>query len=173
MTKSLPEEKRRYPHHVLTATISTSLIDASRFSSNWKLIRTTAWVLRFLQNMQRRKKSTGEVTAAELTAARTYWVRVVQKETFTPELEALQRNSALPSSSKIARYNPFLEDGLIRLGGRLQCSDLNREQRHPLLLAGTHRFTELLILQTHIQLHHFGVRIVLSELRTEFRIVQG
>jgi hypothetical protein len=42
-----------------------------------------------------------------------------------------------------------------------------------LLLAGSHRFTELLILQTHIRLHHFGVRVVLSELRTEFWIVRG
>ena len=66
-----------------------------------------------------------------------------------------------------------MEDGLIRLGGRLQCSDLSREQRHPMLLAGSHRFTELLILQTHIRMHHFGVRVVLSELRTEFWIVRG
>ena len=79
----------------------------------------------------------------------------------------------MPSSSKIARYNLFPEDGLIRLGGRLKCSDLSREQRHTLLLAGTHRFTELLILQTHIRLHHFGVRVVFSELRTEFWIVRG
>jgi hypothetical protein len=66
-----------------------------------------------------------------------------------------------------------LEDGLIRLGGRLQCSDLSRKQRHPLLLAGSHRFTELLILQMHIRMHHFWVRAVLSELRTEFWIVRG
>ena len=62
---------------------------------------------------------------------------------------------------------------MIRLGGRQQCSDLSREQRQPFLLAGTHRFTELLILQTHIRLHNFGVRAVLSELRAEFWIVRG
>jgi hypothetical protein len=97
-----------------------------------------------------------------------HWVRVVQRETFTSELEALQKNSALPSIFKIARYNPFFEDGHIRLGGRLQCSDLSREQRRPLLLAFSYLFAELLILQTHIRLHHFGVRAKLSELRTEF-----
>jgi hypothetical protein len=42
-----------------------------------------------------------------------------------------------------------------------------------LSLAGSHHFTELLILQTHIRLHHFGVRAVLSELRTEFWIIRG
>ena len=161
------------PHHVLTATISASLIEVSRFSSYWKLIRTTAWVLRFVLNVRRRDTSAGELTATDLVAARIYWVRVVQWEMFAPELEALWRNSVLPSSSKIERYNPLLKDGLIHLGGRLQCSDLSREQRHALLLAGSHRFTELLILETHIRLHHFWVRFVLSELRAEFWIVRG
>jgi len=54
MAKSPPEEKRGDPHQVLTATTSASLIDASRFSSYWKLIRITAWVLRFLRNVRRR-----------------------------------------------------------------------------------------------------------------------
>ena len=133
--------------------------------------RTGGWFalrhgFRFLQNVGE-GRNLQEVTAAELGAARMHWVRVVQRKIFTSELEALQRNSALPSNSKIARYNSFLEDGLIRLGGRQKCSDLRRE-RHPLLLVGSHRFTELLILQTHIRLHHFGARVVLSELRTKF-----
>jgi len=171
--KSLPEEKKRDPSHILTATITSSLIDASTFSSYWKLVRTTAWVLRFLQNVRGKEKSVGELMATELAAARMLWVWLVQREIFTSELEALRKNSALPSNSKIAWYNPFLDDGLIRLGGRLQCSDLSREQCHPLLLMGSHRFMELLILQTHIRLHHFGVRVILSELRTEFWIVRG
>jgi hypothetical protein len=168
----LPEEKRKQSQ-VLATTTPISLIDASRFSSYWRLVRTTAWVLRFLNNVRRRGKSVGELTAAELTVARMHWVRVVQEEAFTDDLQLLRRNLSLPRGSKIARYNPFLEDGLIRLGGRLQYADLTREQQHPLLLDGGHRFTELLILQTHTQLHHFGVRIVLSQLRSEFWILRA
>jgi hypothetical protein len=117
--RPLPEEKRKDPSHVLTTTMSASLIDASKFSSYWRLVCTTAWVLRFLHNARGQDKSAGELTATELAVARTYWVRVAQGEIFTSELEALRRNSVLPSNSKIAPYNPFLEDGLIRLGGRL------------------------------------------------------
>ena len=79
-----------------------------------------------------------------------YWVKVVQVEAFTAELQSLRQNLPLPRGSKVARFNPFLEKGLIRLGGRLQCADLTRDQQHPLLLDGAHRFTELLISQTHI-----------------------
>lgn len=42
--KSHPEEKKKDPIQVLTATISASLIYASKFSSYWRLVRTTAWV---------------------------------------------------------------------------------------------------------------------------------
>ena len=43
--KSLPEEKKKDASHVLMGTISASFNDASKFSSYWKLVRTTAWVL--------------------------------------------------------------------------------------------------------------------------------
>jgi len=79
----------------------------------------------------------------------------------------------LPDGSKIARFNPFLDEGLIRLDGRLHFAELSREQRQPLLLDGRHHFTNMLILQTHIRLHHLGVRIILAELREEFWILRA
>jgi len=57
---------------------------------------------------------------------------------------------------------------ILRIGGRLQFADLARSQMHPILLHGSHHFTALLIMQTHIRLHYLGVRIVLSELRGNF-----
>ena len=70
------------------------------------------------------------------------------------------------------RFNPFLENGLISLGGRLKCADLNRDQQHHLLLDGAHHFTSLLILQTPLRLNHFAVHIILSRLRSEFWILR-
>jgi hypothetical protein len=77
------------------------------------------------------------------------------------------------SSARITggAIRPFLEDGLIRIRGRLQYADLPRMQIHPILLHGSHHFTVLLIRQTHLRLHHLGVRIVLAELRDEFWIL--
>lgn len=87
-------------------------------------------------------------------ASRTYWIQIVQRECFPVELQALHRNVLLPPQSKISRFNPFPEDGLIRLGGRLQFAELTNEQQHPILLDGSHPFVRLLIRYTHIQLHH-------------------
>jgi hypothetical protein len=97
----------------------------------------------------------------------------VQGECFTAEFKALRENLPLPEGSKIARFDPFLDEGFIRFGGRLQFAKLSRKQRHPLLLKGQHHFTKLLILQTHIRLHHLGVRIILAELREEFWILRA
>jgi hypothetical protein len=74
-----------------------------------------------------------------------HWIKAVHTECFSAELVALQKNLDLPRESKIARFNPFLEDGLIRLGGRLQCAYLSKDVRHPLLLDGKRHFVHLLL----------------------------
>ncbi|GBM76660.1 hypothetical protein AVEN_94251-1 [Araneus ventricosus] len=79
----------------------------------------------------------------------------------------------LPAKSKIARFNPFLHENHLRLGGRLQFAQVTSEERHPLLLDGSHHFLKLLISHTHVRLHHLGVRIVLSELRSNYWILRG
>jgi hypothetical protein len=107
-----------------------------------------------------------------MEAARSYWIQAVQGESFVLEFKALRENLSLPEGSKIARFNPFLDNGFILFGGRLQFAELSCG-RHPLLLDGQHYFTKLLILQTHIRLHHLGVRIILAELREEFWILRA
>jgi hypothetical protein len=105
--------------------------------------------------------------ASELEAARSYWIQAAQDESFAAEFKALQENLPLPEGSKIAIFNPFLDEGLIRLGGRLQFATLSREQRHPIFLDGQHHFTN------NIRLHHLGVRIILAELREEFWVLSA
>ena len=89
--------------------------------------------------------SSGELTAPELTQARLHWIKTVQTGCFLAEIDAPQENVDLPRESKISRFNPFLAEGLIRLGGRLQRADLHEHVRHPLLLDGKHHFVRLLI----------------------------
>ena len=103
--------------------------------------------------------------------ARAHWIREVQRDYFGPELEALQRGKPLPCESLVARFIPFLDEGYLRIGRRLQFDGLSREQIQPILLHGSHHFTALLIMQTHIRLHHMGFRIVHSEFREEFWIL--
>ncbi|GFU62692.1 integrase catalytic domain-containing protein [Nephila pilipes] len=55
---------------------------------------------------------------------------------------------------------------------QMEFAPLSAGVRHPLLLEGNHPFVLLLIKNTHVPLHHLGTKIVLSELRSDFWILQ-
>ena len=98
---------------------------------------------------------------------------MVQRDSFPAEYEALRHNRPLPTSYKIVRFRPFYDHDLIRLVGRLQLADLSHTVRHPIILDGSHHVTHLLIRHTLIQLHHLGVRVVLSHNRHAFWILRA
>jgi hypothetical protein len=149
------------------------LIGSSRFSSYWKLLRVSAWVLRFVRQVKLRRRSFGGTGRFRTSRSTQILDREVQTDCFGPELQALQRCIPLPRESLVARFSPFFDDSFLRIGGRLQFVDVSREQIHPILLHGSRHFTVLLIMQTQIRLHHLGVLIVLSELREEFWILRA
>jgi hypothetical protein len=153
--------------------VPRKLLDPTKYSSYWKLLRVTAWILRFRRIAVRRDGHSGNLTASDMESARSYWIQAVQGESFAAEFKALRANMPLPDGSKIARFNPFLDEGFFRLGGWLQFAKVSREQHRPLLFDGQHRFTKLLILETHIRFHHLGLRTILSGLREEFWILRA
>jgi hypothetical protein len=133
-----------------------------------QILQNRAWIIRVWQVAHQREGPYGELVDSEMLAERSYWIQDVQSEYFSAEIKALHKNLPLPDDPKIARFNPFLDEGFIGLGGRLQSAELSQQQRHPLLLDGQYHFTKLLALQTHISFHHFGGRIVLAELPDEY-----
>ena len=54
------------------------------------------------------------------------------------------------SKSPLAKLKPFLNDGVLRVGGRLDRADLNYDAKHPMILPGKHRVTEMIILHYHL-----------------------
>ena len=62
--------------------------------------------------------------------------------------------------------HPFLEDGLIRMGGRLQQVEATFEELHtvPVNKCGV---IDQLVLHTHEQMQHAGTGTVISELRRQ------
>ncbi|GFR08915.1 integrase catalytic domain-containing protein [Trichonephila clavata] len=146
----------------------------SHYSSYTKLLRVTAWILRFVHNCKSHLRIIHELNCKEIEKAKDYWIQIVQRQCFSAEINALKEGRPLQKKSKISCFNPFLKDDYLRLGrGRLQFSDIPFDTQHPLILDGNHPFVHLLIQHTHMRLHHLGVRIVLSELRSSFWILRG
>ena len=92
----------------------------------------------------------------------------VQSQTYPEEL-----SSPNLSKSPLANLKPFVNDGVLRVGGRLDRADLSYDAKHPMILPGKHRVTEMIILHYHFANGHVGPYQLLAETRQRFWIVNG
>lgn len=106
----------------------------------------------------------------ELNEALLTIVRHDQQKYFQEEIVCLTNNKPLKSNLKC--LFPFLDkSGLLRVGGRLQESNLPCAQKHPKILPKNSNITSLIILNEHIKLHHAGQRLVHSSLDQLFWLI--
>ena len=71
----------------------------------------------------------------------------------------------------ISKYCPFVANGVIRVGGRLQRSGLPYDFKHPVVLPKEHHLTGLIILHAHYRAGHSSTTYVMNELRKRYHIV--
>ncbi|GFY05451.1 integrase catalytic domain-containing protein [Trichonephila clavipes] len=145
--------------HVAVTQQREALVDINRFSSLKKLLKTTAWVFRFVNNARNIYKSMDfYITADEIQNAEYFWLKCVQSEFYSAEILALKQNEQLRSSSEIKSLVPYLdENNLLRLTGRLLEADLCFGEKHPVILPRRCKFTELLVIREHERIGHCGV----------------
>jgi len=116
---------------------------ASRFSSWPKLLRVSAYIMRFVSRSRSRSPlpaSRGDgsisLSAREIESARTLWLTYIQRKSFPIEQKSLRTGKPLSFKSGLISLNPFLdEDKLIRVGRRLAHAPLPLCAKHPILLA--------------------------------------
>ena len=161
------------------AMIEDPLIPVDKFSSFNLYKRVTAWIIRFIHNCKSRVQATqpksSPLTTDELNLATNYWYSIIQRTHFPDELRILATKSQkIPTSNKICSLNPFVDDqGMLRVGGRLQKARFSYNSRHPIILDSRHPLTKLLILSEHIRLLHGGSLLVSSSLFRNFHILGG
>lgn len=114
-------------------------------------------------------------------------LRFAQSQAFSKEFDALrqvsskdggdqrgrakQKKMVLKKTSSIARLDPFVHEGLLRVGGRLsRADDLPEETRHPVILPRKSRVTNLIIQHVHERLAHAGRGHTLAKLREKYWI---
>ncbi|XP_043235722.1 uncharacterized protein LOC122388596 [Amphibalanus amphitrite] len=162
---------------------SCRLLNPEDFSSWTRLLRVTAWVRRFVKVLRRetanRTQLDKELKPEEILEAEKFWVRQAQKDSFPEEREQLERAATTGTTarkacrrSSVKQLSPFLdEDGVIRVGGRLQRSDLSFETKHPMLLPKNHIISKLVIQHLHVKAEHgMGIEHTLADLRMRFWI---
>ena len=147
-------------------------------SSLNKLLESAAWLQRytaFLSCRTQRVEYTvrGPLTADEISKAELTVVRIAQREQFNDEISCLSACKPVNRSSCIAKLNPSIIDGLIRVGGRMQHSTLSNDEKHPIILPASHVVTSLIIRHYHVTNGHMGVAQVFASLQEKYWLIRG
>nr|CAI5822924.1 unnamed protein product [Callosobruchus analis] len=132
---------------LLTPSVTTHF-PWNRFSSFSKLKRTMAFMLRFIGNCSKAKCD--------------------RRESFAVEYKDLLKSKPLSSSSNLLKLNLFMENNIIRVGGRLRNFDYPYKKKHPMIIHCKHPFTKLLFVYEHLRLFHAGPQLLISSLRNQF-----
>ena len=86
--------------------------------------------------------------------------KLVQKEVFMTENDALINGKESWSKSNIAQLCPFIDNqGLMRTRGRLSKADFEFDTKHPILLPSKHPAIRLMMLKGYLDNYHQGVEI--------------
>ena len=143
-------------------------IDYARFSKYSRLLRTVAWIRRFIRNskLKEEERLSTPLTGLEIREAEEWLIAHVQKTSFD-EVASLAKHGGPLKDSKLANLNPFLcsTSGLLRVGGRIHKSSLPEGEKHPIILPSNHPVVQLLIEDVQCRELHAGVECTLSVLR--------
>ncbi|GFS53269.1 integrase catalytic domain-containing protein [Nephila pilipes] len=147
----------------------------NKCSSFTKLQRIIAWCMRFKENARNPlQRTTGNLTVPELSAALICLVRSVQFVYFSKDIQCIMKGEKLSNSSKLLNLSPFLDEkNVLRVGGRLQHSELPLSHKHPMLIPNNCNICDLIIDHYHVFYLHTGVEATLANLRTQFWITNG
>ncbi|XP_059051901.1 uncharacterized protein LOC131846582 [Achroia grisella] len=144
-----------------------------RFSSLNMLLAVVAYCYRFFSNCKNpNHKVTGVLTTKERQSVLLRLIKLVQIAEFADDLSCLKRSSFC--SLRLRRLMPFIcGEGLLRVGGRLNHSDLSYNRKHPVLLPKDHPLTSLII-DHHHKIHcHAGSTALQAILQTQFWIISA
>lgn len=160
---------------LVLSTIDSSMRLITAYSDWDRLVRAWAWYAKFLDYLKTKRTPhlNRILTVQNLNAAKKGLLRRAQGDAFSKDITALIKGGNVPHKSKIRSLCPFIENGLILVGGRLQNSNLSKEQRHPIVLPSNHHITYLIFIDCHKRMLHCGAQLLLAEIRRTYWPIKG
>jgi len=129
------------------------------------MLRGVAWLTTYSRFLRKKFNGPQSLRIRDLNEARKTVLRMVQTECFNKEILSLQKGQEVPRNSKLRSLNPFLRDGLILVGGRLNNSDMVDKLKHPVVLPAVHKVTLMIFEKYHQEFLHTGPQLLFSEVR--------
>lgn len=161
------------------------------FSSWIKLKRAVAWFLQLkvlLMNLRMKRKDMlttsnddnkmvsmttvkgHDLTCSDLDEAESEIVKYIQMRYFEEDLMSLKEQNRVKRSSPLHKLNPMLQDGVMRVGGRLSRSAMPAEFKQPVILPKQSHVASLVLRHVHELTAHAGRNHMMAKLREKFWI---
>ncbi|EPB76810.1 hypothetical protein ANCCEY_04092 [Ancylostoma ceylanicum] len=173
------EEQIKIVGATTTTLAYKSPVPFDRTNSYIRLVRTTAYVLKYLAKLFRlvRTKRRSTDTNKSLISLGTISTKPsISAEDFsTAELVVIrehyrERVEQLDSSSIKRLRTEQDKDGIIRVHQRMAQAELDQTSKNPILLVPGHPLSNMVIMYYHTKLFHAGVSHLVSALRERFFI---
>lgn len=161
------EEKK---HSLVTSAPSVEssiILLANRLSSWSKLLRCVVYICRFAKLLPPRDC----IKSSDLDFAEVLVLRELQRLHFAVEISNIKAGQ--PCSRSFQHLKPYLDNDLIRVGGRLTNSNLTYQQKHPIVLPRKHHVLDLLVDYNHKVNCHAGPDLLMSILRQKYWILSA
>ena len=151
--------------------------------SNWyRLRRIVAWIVKYKRNLELKTKTNAtksiplesvSLSTEELHMAEILIIQNEQNKYYAEEIAYLKGGKGLLKSSPLQKLQPFIENGLLRVGGRVRVAPVEYDARHPIIIPRKSKIAPLIIEDVHVKTGHNGREYVLAEIRQKFWIVKG
>ena len=157
----------------------------TKMTSEWcKMRRIMALVILLIKKTQKRCHKKADINLCNLIDVKlleetqSYIIKMSQNQLFHSEIDALRSSTkdiSLAKSSSLYQLDPFIdENGLLRVGGRLGKSKLNRDAVHPVLLPKKNEITTAIFQWCYKTVAHDGRGLSLNQLRQSgFWVILG
>ncbi|XP_033758237.1 uncharacterized protein LOC117340586 [Pecten maximus] len=103
-------------------------------------------------------------------------IKYEQRKYFAAESRILHQGNGVQSrklkkTSKLFKMEPFVKDGVIRVGGRLERAEISYDAKHPVVLPREPVVSRLVVDDAHRSCGHLGKNTVLAFIREKYWIV--
>ncbi|KAK0150310.1 hypothetical protein N1851_008772 [Merluccius polli] len=95
-------------------------------------------------------------------------IQFEQRQHFGQELAHLMTGKAVKRNSPICKLDPILDNGILRVGGRISKMAMPMEQKNPIILPKGSHLSKLILQQIHQRVGHSGRSHMLSKLQERF-----
>lgn len=168
------EEEKTVVSNALTVDVLEgggvgTVIERKKFSNLNKLLRVTAYVMRFVNNLKMSLNGKvgmrkGDLDVEEIDECERLWCKYEQ---------SFVVGSAQCEKMKISLRLYRGDDDLLRSRTRINdVKDIDFNKRNPLLLRKDSHYSKLVVIRAHSQVCHNGVDCTLNHVRTRYWIIR-